>query len=174
MNKVVLLVLFLFQVSCADHSVMNYKDEEPKLNLRSFFNGNIYALGIVQDRSGVIIQRFKVDMVANWKGNVATLDEKFLYSDGTKGERIWTLTEKEGRMYEGTAGDVDGKARGQVSGNTFFFEYVLNVPVGESVYRVKLEDWMFLLDDNTLMARSYMSKWGFDVGEVTIVMMKRK
>ncbi len=173
MSKVLLLILFLFQVSCADHSVLNYQDEEPKLSLRSFFNGEIYALGIVQDRSGVVIQRFKVDMIASWKDNVATLDESFIYSDGTKSKRVWKLTEKEGSLYEGTAGDVDGKARGEVLGNTFFFEYVLNVPVGESVYRIKLEDWMFLLDDNTLMARSYMSKWGFDVGEVTIVMMKR-
>lgn len=173
MNKLLILILVLLYSSCADHTVRNYKDEGPKLELREFFDGEIYALGIVQDRSGKIIQRFKVDISASWKHNVATLDEKFTYSDGTKSSRVWELTENEGRLYEGTAGDVDGVAHGEVSGNAFFFEYVLNVPVEKSVYRIKLEDWMFLLDKNTLMARSYMSKWGFDVGEVTIVMMKR-
>jgi hypothetical protein len=45
--------------------------------------------------------------------------------------------------------------------------------VGDTTYEVNFEDWMYLLDKNTLLARSYMNKWGFDLGEVTIVMNKK-
>ena len=47
--------------------------------------------------------------------------------------------------------------------------------VGDTTYKVNFADWMYLLDKDTLLARSYMNKWGFDLGEVTIVMnIKRK
>ena len=66
--------------SCSDHSIKSYSDEFPKIVLREFFNGKIYALGIVQNRSGKVIKRFKVDIRAYWEGNTGYLDEKFIYS----------------------------------------------------------------------------------------------
>ena len=75
--------------------------------------------------------------------------------------------------YEGRAGDVVGVASGETAGNVFYFVYNLDLPVEETTYVVNFEDWMYLLDKNTLLARSYMNKWGFDLGEVTIVMNKK-
>ena len=144
-----------------------------KLNLREFFNGKIYALGIVQNRSGKVIKRFKVDIRAYWEGNTGYLDEKFVYSDGKKESRIWKLNEISQSVYQGRADDVIGKANGKTAGNAFYLEYNLDLPVDDTSYEVKFEDWMFLLDKNTLLARSYMSKWGIGLGEVTIVMSKK-
>ena len=158
--RIFYIILLLFLSSCADHSIKSYSDELPKINLREFFNGEIYALGIVQDRSGRVIKRFKVDIRASWIGSKAILDEKFTYSDGTKSSRVWELEEV-------------GVASGETAGNVFYFEYNLDLPVDETTYEVNFEDWMYLLDKNTLLARSYMNKWGFDLGEVTIVMNKK-
>ena len=69
--------------------------------------------------------------------------------------------------------DVVGVASGETAGNVFYFVYDLDLPVGDTTYEVNFEDWMYLLDKNTLLARSYMNKWGFDLGEVTIVMKKK-
>ena len=166
------IIFILFTSSCTDHSIKSYSDELPKLNLREFFNGDIYALGIVQNRSGRVIKRFKVDIKASWIGNKAILDEKFTYSDGTKSLRVWEIKEIGPTGYEGRASDVIGVASGETAGNVFYFEYDLDLPVGETTYEVNFEDWMYLMDKNTLLARSYMNKWGFDLGEVTIVMIK--
>ena len=152
---------------------MTYKDEKPLFNVSDFFKGKIYALGIVQDRSGKVINRFKVDIKAKSLNGVTTLDESFDYSDGAKSKRVWTLKEIGPSNYVGNAGDVIGDATGQVAGNAFYFQYMLKLPVGDKIYDVKFVDWMFLLDKKTLLARSYMSKWGIDLGEVTIVMMKK-
>lgn len=168
-----LILVMLLLTSCSSHQLSDYENEKPEINLKKFFNGNIKALGIVQDRSNKVIKRFEVDIKASWNGDVATLDESFDYSDGTKSKRIWTLTEKSKDSYIGTASDVIGNAEGAVKGNAFYFEYQLRLPVGDSVYNVTFEDWMFLLDSNTLLARSYMTKFGINLGEVTIVMMKK-
>ena len=171
--RIFYIILLLLLPSCSDHSIKSYSGEEPKINLREFFDGDIYALGIVQDRSGQVIKRFKVDIKAYWNGNKAILDEKFVYSDGTKSSRVWELKEIGASKYEGRADDVVGIASGETAGNTFYFEYDLDLLVDDTSYKVNFEDWMFLLDKNTLLARSYMNKWGFDFGEVTIVMNKK-
>ena len=169
-----LLLVMLLLTSCSSHQLSDYENENPKINLKEFFNGNIKALGIVQDRSKKIIKRFEVDIKASWNGDVGTLNESFDYSDGTKSKRIWTLTETSKNSYIGTAGDGIGNAEGAVKGNAFYFEYQLKLPVGDSVYNVSFEDWMFLLNSKTLLARSYMTKFGINLGEVTIVMMKKE
>ncbi len=171
--KTIITLLLTFLVSCSSQKLQDYQSEDPKLELREFFNGKIFAQGIVQDRSGKVIKRFDVDIMASWKGNVATLDEKFVYSDKTKSSRVWTLSELSPGKYEGRAGDVIGVAHGEVAGNTFFFQYNLDLPVGDSNYSVHFEDWMYLLDKKTLLARTQMTKWGFKVGEVTIIMVKK-
>lgn len=172
--KLLLGVMLLLTFSCSNHSLQDYKDEKPELNLRSFFDGKLYAQGIVQDRSGKVIKRFNVDITASWEGNVCTLNEKFEYSDQSKSTRVWRLTETAPGKYEGVAGDVIGVAKGEVAGNTFYFEYTLDVPVGDKTFHIPFKDWMFLLDKNTLLARSYMTKWGFKVGEVSLIMTKKE
>ena len=171
--RIFLIIFLLLLSACSDHSIKSYSGEEPKINLREFFDGDIYALGIVQDRSGQVVKRFKVDIKAYWNGNKAILFEKFVYSDGTKSSRVWELKEIGASKYEGRADDVVGIASGETAGNTFYFEYDLDLPVGDTKYKVNFEDWMYLLDKNTLLARSYMNKWGFNLGEVTIVMNKK-
>jgi len=166
------IVFFLLITSCTDHKINYYSNETPKINLNKFFNGKLLAHGIVQNRSGEVIKRFKVDIIASWKNNIATLDEKFVYSDGSKSSRVWKLKKIDSNQFEGTAGDVEGVAEGETAGNAFYFVYDLNLPVDDKTYVINFEDWMFLMDENTLLSRSYMTKWGFDVGEVTLVMTK--
>ena len=116
--------------------------------------------------------RFNSRGLIDTRDDIATLDEKFVYSDGSKSSRVWKLKKIGSNQFEGTAGDVEGVAVGETAGNAFYFVYDLNLPVDDTTYVINFEDWMFLMDENTLLSRSYMSKWGFDVGEVTLVMTK--
>jgi hypothetical protein len=49
----------------------------------------------------------------------------------------------------------------------------MDLPVGESSYRVKFEDWMWAFDENTLMNRSYIRKFGITFAEVTLFMQRQ-
>ena len=42
----------------------------------------------------------------------------------------------------------------------------------KKVYNVKFDDWMFLMDDEVMLNRAVMSKWGFRLGEVTLAFRK--
>jgi len=157
---------------CASVEVTDYKAEAPALDLRKYFNGKLDAWGMFQDRSGKVIKRFHVAMIATWQGDVGTLDESFTYSDGTTQTRIWTLTRQPDGNYIGRADDVVGEARGELSGNALRWRYVMALPVDGKVYNVDFDDWMFLIDDKVMLNRSFMSKFGIELGQVSLSFTK--
>ena len=74
--------------------------------------------------------------------------------------------------YEGTAGDVVGKAKGYSYGPAFKFEYVLLVPVKGKEMKITFDDWIFKQDDRVAINRATMTKFGFKVAELTVVFVK--
>lgn len=163
-----LLGLSLSIASCGSVDVARYADQQPALSLEQFFSQPVKAWGMFQKRNGEVTKRFEVDLVSRREGNNLILDERFVYSDGTHQRRIWTLTPEENGRWSGRAGDVVGVAKGQIAGNTFHWRYRLNLPVDDSTYEVSMDDWMYLIDEDTLINRTSMSKWGVEVGQVTV------
>lgn len=162
---------------CSSPSVTQYANEKPNLDLSEYFNGTIDAYGIFTDRSGEVKKRFTVLLVAQWKvvdgKKVGTLDESFEYSDGTKQKRIWTLTETAPGKYIGRADDVVGEALGESAGNALNWAYTLALPVDGTIYHVQFNDWMYLVTPKVMLSKAKMSKFGIDLGEVTLSFYKR-
>jgi hypothetical protein len=156
---------------------MQYANEKPTLDLSEYFNGTIDAYGIFTDRSGEVQKRFTVLLVAQWKvvdgKKVGTLDESFEYSDGTKQKRIWTLTETAPGKFIGRADDVVGDALGESAGNALNWAYTLALPVDGTIYHVQFNDWMYLVTPKVMINKAKMSKFGIDLGEVTLSFYKR-
>jgi hypothetical protein len=150
-----------------------YAHQQPRLDIQRYFNGTLDAHGMFQDRSGAVIKRFVVVMRCQWQGDVGTLDEDFTYSDGTKQKRVWTIRKTGVGSFTATAPDVIGVAQGSASGNALRWKYVLAQPVGDKVYHVDMEDWMFLIDDKVMLNRTAMSKFGVSLGSVTLSFSKR-
>ncbi len=155
-------------------SLDHYEQVEPKLKLEEYFNGPIKAWGVVQDRSGKITRRFSIDMLGEWNGDEGTLTENFEYYDGETQQRVWTITKTADQKYQGTAGDIIGKATGEVKGNAVQWAYQMNIDVGDNTYKITFDDWMFLMKDGVLINRSYLKKFGFKVGELTLFMQKQE
>ena len=162
---------------CAGLDVEQYRAEQPQLDLRKFFSGTVDGWGMFQDRSGKVIKRFHVVIEAKWQGDTGTLDERFTWSDGEQGgnpaRRVWTLRDAGGGHFVGTAGDVVGEALGETAGNALRWRYVLALPVDGKTLHVDFDDWMFLVDDQVMLNRSLMSKYGFALGEVTLSLRRR-
>jgi len=158
--------------ACGSIKPQVYEQAKPVLDLETYFNGPLKAWGMFEDRNGKIIRRFTVDMVGTWTDGVGTLEEDFLYDDGETERRVWTIRKGADGRYTGTADDVIGKASGQAAGNALNWTYTLALPVDDSVYNVKLDDWMYLIDDRVMINRATMSFYGFRVGEVTITFLK--
>ncbi|GAA4417608.1 DUF3833 domain-containing protein [Advenella sp. WQ 585] len=166
------LLSALALVGCTGQQLADYQNETPSLDLATYFNGPLEAHGIFQDRSGKVVKRFIVKMEGRWTGNKGVLDEHFTYSDGTKERRVWHLEKLADGRYTGTAGDVEGQAQGQISGNAFNWQYTLKLPVDGKTYSVQFDDWMYLMDDRVMLNRATMSKFGIKLGEVTLSFYK--
>lgn len=162
------LFLMLSLSSCGSVDVDHYADQQPQLNLERFFSKPVKAWGIFQKRSGEVAKRFEVNIASRREGNDLILDERFLYSDGTRQRRVWTLTPEGSGLWRGRADDVVGEARGELAGNALRWRYRLNLPVDGSIYEVSFDDWMYLMDEDTLINRSSMSKFGVEMGQVTL------
>ena len=106
-------------------------------------------------------------------GEQLILEEDFTFSDGSTDRRVWTFTPDGPDHWRGTAHDVVGEGHLQVAGNALRLRYTLRLPVGDSVYDVKLDDWMYLIDEHTLANRSFMTKFGVEVGQITLFFRKR-
>lgn len=158
----------LMLLSACSASIDDYQGEQPKLQLEQFFSGKLVAHGIVQDYSGKVIQRFTAQLEGSWEGNKGTLEEHFVYADGRTQERVWKLTKTGPDTYEGRAGDVNGVAVGTTKGNALNWEYQLQVEVDGEPMTITLDDWMYLVDENNLINRSQMYKYGLPVGEITL------
>ena len=171
------ITLVFSLAACSSPTVTQYSSEKPTLNLSEYFDGTIDAYGIFTDRSGVVVKRFTVLLKAHWKTldgkKVGTLDESFEYSDGTKQKRIWTLVETSPGRYIGTADDVVGEALGNSAGNALNWTYTLALPVDDSIYHVQFNDWMYLVTPQVMINKAKMSKFGIDLGEVTLSFYKR-
>ena len=165
--------LLLALSGCLNIEGEKYTSFSPKFKIEEYFNGPIKAWGIIQDRNGNVISRFDIDLNGQWKKNVGTLEEEFRFYDGSTQKRVWTITKKDDNTYEGTAGDIVGTAKGKNYGNAAQWSYTMDVPVDGSTYRLKFDDWMWLMHDDVLMNRSYMKKFGFTVAEITIFMQKQ-
>lgn len=172
MKLIATTLLCLGLGACAAPDLAQYRTEKPELDLRQYFNGTLDAWGLFQGRSGDVKKRFHVRMNARWNGNDGVLDEHFQWSDGTTSQRVWKLQRQADGSYRGRADDVVGEAIGEAAGNALHWRYVLALPVDGKTYHVDLDDWMFLMDNKVMMNRSYMSKWGFDLGEVTLTFVK--
>jgi hypothetical protein len=172
LRKWLLIGAMLLASGCATLTPQDYASEKPKLDLATYFNGKVEGWGMVQDRSGKVLRRMVVVLECTWNGNDGVLDESFQWSDGKTEKRVWKIR-KEGDRYFGSAGDVVGEARGEASGNALRWNYVLALPVGDSVYNVDMDDWMWMIDDKTLANRTTMTKFGVRVAEISIFFRKR-
>ncbi len=160
--------------ACSSVSVQQYEANTPRFVAEEFFNGKLRAHGIVKDRSGAVIRYFSADIEAWWREGVGTLDERFTFDDGEQQTRVWKLQpEGEGR-YSATAGDVVGEAELQVAGNSLFLDYVLRIPYGNDTIDVSIDDRMYLVSERVLLNESIMTKWGFEVGQIMLVIEKQE
>lgn len=174
--SMMILSVSVFVLSACSISIDGevYESQTPTFNIETFFDGQVKAWGIVQNRSGEVVQRFIVDIDGVVDQQTITLDETFYYSLGEGPEkRVWTLTQNDDGSYSGVADDIASVAVGRSYGNAFNFTYEMDLVVDDSTYRVNFDDWFWALDSQTMMNRSYIKKFGIVLAEVSIFMQKQ-
>jgi hypothetical protein len=157
-----------------DDPVVSQRD----LDIETFFDGHLVAQGQFQDVFGKVRRQFVVDIQGDWDGERLRLVENFVYEDGSKEQRIWTLKKTGPESWEGTAPGVIGKAIGVEQGDRFNWRYTIDLPVpsaegAQPPVRVTFDDWIWLMEDGRAFNRAYMSRYGLRAGDVSIWFEKR-
>ena len=174
-KKLIIFSIVLMVLNgCAKMKPIDFKNTVPQFILEEYFAGKTAAWGIFEDRFGNIRRQFSVDINGTWNGRELILDEHFIYSDGERDQRIWTIEKIDLHTYIGRAGDVIGTAQGKAYGNALNWQYDMELKIGKSKIQVHFNDWMFLQSSGVLLNRAKISKFGIELGTVTLAFLKAK
>jgi len=176
-----LLIIFfsiIFLNGCSSNDMKSFEKNKPILNLFTFFEGQTIAYGIFEDRFGNLRRQFRVNIIGTIKNDTLILDEKFLYDDGEKASRIWKIKKEVSSnnliKYSGSAKDIEGSATGTASGNALNWSYDIYLNMKGNNLKVKFNDWIYQQDENVAINRAYVSKFGIEIGSVTLVFLRGK
>lgn len=172
-RNLVLAVTLLFITGCDAMKIDDFTNTEPTFVPEDYFIGKSKAWGIFQDRFGTVRRDFIVDINGYMDGDTLVLDEDFVYSDGETDQRTWRISKLGDGRYEGEADDIIGKAQGERRGRAMRWRYDFDLVVGGRSWQVHFDDWMLLQDENVMINRTTVSKWGLTIGEVYIFFMKQ-
>jgi Protein of unknown function (DUF3833) len=171
----VIIATFGLITSCGSYNTKDFANNKPKLDIREYLNGDVVAHGMIFDWSGKPTRHFTATIKGEWNGNSGTLTEHFTFSDGEKQERIWQIKFSDEHNFTATAGDVIGDGIGTQHGNAVNMAYMLrHKDTDGSEIDLKVDDWLFLTNDNVLLNRSKLYKFGIQVGEVFIAFTKKQ
>ena len=172
-----LFIILLF-TGCSQTDMKEFQNNTPKLDLFEFFAGETIAYGIFEDRFGNLKRQFRVNINGKIDNQILTLDEDFLYDDGEQAKRIWKIEKKidnnQKIIYEGQADDVEGKASGSISGNALNWSYDIYLNIKGSDIKVHFNDWIYKQSEDLAINRAYVSKFGINIGSVTLVFLRGK
>ena len=65
-----------------------------------------------------------------------------------------------------------GTASGQISGNALNWEYDVVLNMSGREVKVHFDDWIYRQDEDIAINRAYVSKFGIEIGSVTLVFLR--
>ena len=180
MKKILLIIILLIIITALIKSNLfndsmkpeDFKNTEPEIKIEKYFEGQVKAWGILQDRKGRATRQFKANMIGKFENNILTLEEDFFWKDGETQRRVWKIKKIDEHNYIGTAPDVVGEAKGVSYGSAFKFEYNLMIPFKGKNIKIRFDDWIFKQDEKVAINRATLTKFGFKVGELTVFFEK--
>ena len=180
MKKILLILILLIIISVLIKSNLfndsmkpeDFKNTEPEIKIEKYFEGQVKAWGILQDRKGGVTRQFEANMLGKFENNILTLEEDFFWKDGETQKRVWKIKKIDEHNYIGTAPDVIGEAKGASYGSAFKFEYNLMIPFKGKNIKIRFDDWIFKQDEKVAINRATLTKFGFKVGELTVFFEK--
>ena len=173
------LMLFLFwmlnrRMGFISQRVEHYKDVGNPIDIRKALQGDMICEGVVYGPLGRVTSRFVADLHAGWEGTNGFMTEKFKYDNGSVQDRRWAfrVTSDDG-SFEATAPDIIGTSYGRQMGSAVELKYTLRLPESSGGHVLNGTDWMYQLENGTIVNRSQFSKFGIKLAEIVATIRKK-
>lgn len=148
----------------------HYRSEMPEFDLRRDMTGKMLCEGMIYGPFGRVTSRFVAVMDADWDGNKGTIKEVFHYNSGNIQHRAWTLDVDDTGRVLAEADDLHGTGIGQQAGSAVMLTYNIELTKEAGGHVLSVTDWMYLLENGTIMNRSQFRKFGIKVAELVATM----
>lgn len=130
---------------------IDYLNNTVKMDLKQFFNGNIEAFSIKQDKNGKIIGTETIKIEAQWDKNKGVIKKSFYSNKGKKDNRTWLITLESDGTFNAVGHDVGTPAKGKQIGNAAQSTYSLMLKGASGKQEVLFEDRMYLVNKNSMI-----------------------
>lgn len=144
----------------------DYAEGGPEFDIRTHLNGPLIMEGVLYGPTGRVTSRFVAEAHGSWEGNQGHLVENFQFDSGTQQKREWFLTSKNDGTFEAKAPDVIGVGQGTQMGSAIELKYRIKLADAAGGHELDTTDWMYMLDNGTIVNRSQMRKFGIKVAEL--------
>ena len=148
----------------------DYQETGPKFDIREHLNGPLLCEGVIYGPTGRVASRFVADMNTTWTGDTGVMTEDFRYDNGSTQHREWTLKVDETGRITATAPDIIATGHGQQTGSGVRMSYRIRLPKASGGHVLDAIDWMYLVENGTIINRSEFRKFGIRVAELVATM----
>jgi hypothetical protein len=152
----------------------DYAASGPQFDLRRHLSGPLLCEGVIYGPLGRVSSRFVADMEARWNGNTGVMREEFRYDSGARQSREWRLTLGNDGAIRAEADDVVGTGTGQQAGSGVVLNYRIRLPEASGGHVLDTTDWMYLMENGTIINRSQFRKHGIKVAELVATMRRKE
>jgi hypothetical protein len=167
-----LTILCIGFSGCASMKLEDYSQKTPLLNFKDHFIGTHQGSGIFYDRFGRARMRFTIEIVGRQTEQGLVLAELLTYETGEIVKRDYEIKQLSASQFEVRTADIVGVGLINTSGNAAQWRYTLKQKIGNKIWNLRFDDWMFLNADHSIVNRAWASFWGLGVGEVHMVLRK--
>tara|TARA_R110002096_G_scaffold52222_5_gene136204 strand:- start:4915 stop:5475 length:561 start_codon:yes stop_codon:yes gene_type:complete len=169
------LMLSIFVLACrffgfSAQKPGDYTGKSPAIDLRTHLSGPMLCEGVIYGPSGRVTSRFVAQMQGKWSGNSGTLTEAFRYDSGKVQTRHWSLALGKDGSIRAEAPDLIGTGHGRVEGPCVMLRYRIRLERSAGGHVLDVTDWMYLMENGTIINRSQFRKWGLKVAELVATM----
>ena len=150
----------------------DYAGKQPAMDIRKHLSGPLRCEGVIYGPTGRVTSRFTADMEGRWDGNRGVLTENFHYDSGTKQDREWRLSIGNDGRIVADADDLAGQGSGTQEGSAVQLRYTIRLPESAGSHALDVTDWLYLVDERTIVNRSQFRKFGIKVAELVATMRR--
>ena len=151
---------------------MNHNKKLPTFSMESYFSNKVTALGYMTFFYPLkTIKDIKIVFSGKFHNNILTLKENYTDND-SKVLRVWSFKKKSSSCYIGKESNVKGTIKVSIYGNKLNMKYRFKTNYKKIYFSVNVKDNMYLVDEETLINTTVVSKYGIALAESFLVYKK--